>query len=361
MKTAVLGAGAMGGIVAIGLHRGGHDVLIIDPWKPHVEAIRTTGFQMTGYYAGQPVEWCGPIPAIHTDELDRLKDELDVVFLAVKGYNTRWCVELIRPFLAADGMVVSVQNGINEPVIAEIVGPERTIGCETLMGGQTWEPGHIHRTQGGTSSEMDYMTGEYNGGVTARVDQLAQMLRETVGTCGVSDHIMDEVWTKFVVNCGGNLLGAVTSWDTRETVLNHTVRLRWALQAEAINVGEHLGVRFGSFGGSIGVVLNAEDIRQAAMGMRPDLEQQVVEQAKNSVIVTRASTLHDALRGTPMEVEQLNGYVVRRAEDLEIRVPYNRAMVRVARLVDEHKLSPYPSNLALFQGYVQEELAAANQ
>ena len=95
MKIAVLGAGAMGGIVAIGLHRGGYDVTIIDPWKPHVDAVRTTGFQMTGFYAQQPVEWRGVIPALHTDELDQLHDKLDVVFVSVKGYNTRRCVELI--------------------------------------------------------------------------------------------------------------------------------------------------------------------------------------------------------------------------------------------------------------------------
>jgi hypothetical protein len=62
-----------------------------------------------------------------------------------------------------------------------------------------------------------------------------------------------------------------------------------------------------------------------------------------------------------MEVEQLNGYVVRQAEEMEIPVPYNRALVRVARLVNEHTLRPYPSNLALFRAYIEEELAAAYQ
>ena len=361
MKIGVLGAGLIGGIVAIGLHRGGYDVLVIDPWKPHVEAIRTTGFKLTGYYAGEPVEWCGVLPAIHVDELDQFRSKLDLVLLAVKGYNTRWCVERIEPFLTEDGLLVSVQNGINEPTIAEVVGPERTIGCETMMGGQTWEPGHIHRTQGGTPGVMDYMIGEYTGGITTRVEQLAQMLRDHVGTCGVSDHIMDEVWTKFVVNCGGNLLAAITSWDTRELSLNHTARLRWALQNEAIKVCEQTGIKVGNVGGSVGVILTAEDIKQAAQGLRPDLEEEVVERAKSSVIVTRPSSMHDALRGTPIEVEELNGHVLRLAEELEMPVPYNRALVRVARLVNEHKLRPYPSNLALFQEYIQEELAAAGQ
>ena len=361
MKIAVLGVGAMGGIVAIGLHRGGQNPLIIDPWKPHAEAIRTTDFQLTGYYAREKSEWKGVIPALHTDELDQLTDKLDLVFLSVKGYNTRWCAERIEPFLSEDAMVVSVQNGINEPTIAEVVGPQRTIGCETLMGGQTWEPGHIHRTQGGTPGVMDYMIGEYQGGITPRVKELAQLMRDNVGTCGVSEHVMDEVWTKFVVNCGGNLLAAITSWDSREMSLNGTARIRWALQSEAIAVGEQLGVKFGSFAGSVGVVLTPEDIKQAAQGQRPDLEQQVLETAKNMLVVTRPSTLHDALRGTPMEVEQLNGYVVKQAADLEVPVPYSKALVRVASLVDEHKLRPYPSNLALFEEYLQEELAAAHQ
>ena len=139
----------MGGIVAIGLHRGGNDVTIIDPWRPHVEAIRTVGLLMTEGYTGARTEWRGVIPALHTDELDQVEGKLDIVVLSVKGYNTRKYAELIRPYLADDAMVVSVQNGINEPIIAEVVGPERTIGCETLMAAQTWEPGtFIARTAG---------------------------------------------------------------------------------------------------------------------------------------------------------------------------------------------------------------------
>lgn len=76
------------------------------------------------------------------------------------------------------------------------------------------------------------------------------------------------------------------------------------------------------------------------------------------ISVTRPSTLQDALRGTPMEVDEINGFVVRQGKDLEILVPHNRALVRVATLVNEHKLRPYPSNLALFREYIHEETEA---
>ena len=168
MKIAVLGAGAMGGIVAIGLHRGGYDVTIIDPWKPHVDAVRTTGFQMTGFYAQQPVEWRGVIPALHTDELDQLHDKLDVVFVSVKGYNTRRCVELIRPFLAEDGMVVSVQNGINEPYHRRGRRPrthhrlrDHDVRARCGSPGHPSHPGRKTRSYG-------LHTGEYAGGLPDR-------------------------------------------------------------------------------------------------------------------------------------------------------------------------------------------------
>ena len=97
--------------------------------------------------------------------------------------------------------------------------------------------------------------------MSSGVEELAQVLRQGVGTCEASPHVMNEVWTNLVVNCGGNLLASITSWDTRELSLNHTARLRWSLQSEAVAVGEHTRrhLRVGS-GGSIGVILTAEDI-----------------------------------------------------------------------------------------------------
>ena len=349
MKIAVLGCGAMGGIVAIGLHRAGYQPLLIDTWRPHVEAIRTTGFLQTGDYGGNDVRWQGVIPAIHTDELDSIKMQFDAVFLSVKGFDTAWATNLIKPFLAPDGMVISVQNGINEPTIAEIVGPERTIGCETYMGGQTWEPGHIHRTLGGRSpGVMDYIIGEYQNKITQRVESLAQIIRDSIGTVGVSASIMDAVWTKFTANCGANLLAAITSWDGRELVLNGCSRYRWGLQAEVIELAQALGYE-------IETQISVDDLKLAASGLLPDLESAAIEQAKVLDVVTRSSTLHDALRGTPMEVDQLNGYVVKQALEIELPVPYNSALVDVATLVNQHTLRPHPGNLGLFVERLAEQ------
>ena len=154
------------------------------------------------------------------------------------------------------------------------------------------------------------------------------MIRDGVGTCGVSDHVMDDVLAKFVVNCGGPpggnyLVGyagaGVESYRSPEM----------GPAGRGGHVGEHLGIRFG-IGGSVGVILTPEDIRQASQGKR-QMEEEVLEQAKRSRHAT--STLQDALRRTPDGVRsQLNGYGVQRAHHWNSG-PVQRGE-RVAQLVN---------------------------
>ena len=74
---------------------------------------------------------------------DDLPESLGAVLLAVKAHHTRTALAMIAPRLADDGFVVSLQNGINEPVIAEAVGAERTVGAFVNFGADYIRPGRI--------------------------------------------------------------------------------------------------------------------------------------------------------------------------------------------------------------------------
>ena len=75
------------------------------------------------------------------------KAPVDFAFTAVKSYDTAWAAELARGYLAPDGFVLSLQNGINEPSIARIVDPERTLGCiASMIGLALRNPGRVERT-----------------------------------------------------------------------------------------------------------------------------------------------------------------------------------------------------------------------
>lgn len=132
----IWGAGAIGGTLGAYLARAGEDVLLVDIVEPHVEAMNRDGLLIEG-----PVETFRQ--SVKAVTPDRVQGKFRRVILAVKAHHTRDAVRALKPFLAADGTVLSAQNGLNEIVIAEEVGSNQTIGCFVNFGADWLEPGRI--------------------------------------------------------------------------------------------------------------------------------------------------------------------------------------------------------------------------
>src|SRR3954471_1631701 len=157
----VVGAGAIGGTVGARLLRDGHDVLLCDADADHVAAINARGIALEG-----PLEsFTVPARAIAPDALP---DGLGAVLLAVKHQHTRTAMERIAPRLAPDGFVVSLQNGLNAPLLSAAIGRHRTVCAFVNFGADYLEPGRIHYAGRGT-----FMLGEPDGSASARVAALA--------------------------------------------------------------------------------------------------------------------------------------------------------------------------------------------
>ena len=162
MEYVVVGAGAIGGTVGARLARDGHDVLFCDADLEHVAAINESGLTLEG-----PVEQLQvPARAVPPEELP---DGLDRVLLAVKAHHTATAMASVGPRLADDGFVVSLQNGLNEPVIAEEVGERRVVGAFVNFGADYLGPGRIFLRGRGT-----FRIGELDGRPSDRVDALVR-------------------------------------------------------------------------------------------------------------------------------------------------------------------------------------------
>jgi 2-dehydropantoate 2-reductase len=176
----VVGAGAIGGTVGARLALAGHSVLFCDADEEHVAAINEHGLRIEG-----PVEELeARTPAVVPDELP---GELGAVLLAVKSQHTQDALRAIAPRLAPDGFVVSLQNGINEPVVASIVGEERTVGAFVNFGADWVAPGRIFL--GGRGA---LYVGELDG---RRSDRLERLLRELPDAKETSN-ILGFLWGK---------------------------------------------------------------------------------------------------------------------------------------------------------------------
>ena len=121
-NIAIVGAGALGGHVGGYLTRQGERITFIDPWPEHVETMRRDGLTLRGQSA--PENFTVKVKAVHLTELqDQIRHEpFDNAFVSMKSYDTIWATEMIKPYLAPDGFVVSLQNSINEERIASVVG-----------------------------------------------------------------------------------------------------------------------------------------------------------------------------------------------------------------------------------------------
>ena len=175
-----MGAGAIGGTIGARLARDGHDVLLCDADPEHVAAVNERGLTIEG-----PVEqFTVRVQAVSPDEL---ADGLGAVLLAVKSQHTGAALDAIGPRLAPDGFVVSLQNGVNEPVIAAEIGQERTVGALVNFGADYLSPGRIF-----LGGEGALYVGELDGRESERVARLVRDLPDAKST----GNILGYLWAK---------------------------------------------------------------------------------------------------------------------------------------------------------------------
>ena len=138
-KIAILGAGANGASIGADLTRAGLDVVLIDQWPEHVAAMRQRGVRVE--MPESTIET--PVRAYNLCDVCTFREKFDVVLMLMKAYNSRWASWLIEPYLKPDGLLVGVQNGMTVDVIADVVGPSRTLGCVIEISSAMFDPGVV--------------------------------------------------------------------------------------------------------------------------------------------------------------------------------------------------------------------------
>jgi 2-dehydropantoate 2-reductase len=156
----IWGAGAIGGVLGGYFVHAGHRVVFVDRAADHVEAINAQGLRLEGPISEFTVQAQAYTP-------DQLRGKFETVLLCVKAHHTPEAVRALEPHLAADGFVVSAQNGLNELEIAKVIGETRTIGCFVNFGADYLEPGLIHHAGRGA-----VVIGELDGAITPRLKTL---------------------------------------------------------------------------------------------------------------------------------------------------------------------------------------------
>ncbi|HXF63477.1 MAG TPA: 2-dehydropantoate 2-reductase, partial [Caldilineaceae bacterium] len=230
MRVLIWGAGAIGGVIGAYLARAGHDVTFVDRVAEHVEAIRTRGLRITG-----PIdEFSVKAPACTPEAVSGV---WQTIVLAVKAQDTEAATQALAPHLAADGCVISAQNGLNELTIARIVGPERTIGAFVNFGADYHEPGVI--LYGGRGAVV---LGEMDGAMTPRLAELHKLFQDFEPDAIQTDNIWGYLWGK--MGYGAQLfITALTNESIADALAMRDYRgLYIAIAQEVMRIAQAKGI-----------------------------------------------------------------------------------------------------------------------
>lgn len=236
----IWGAGAIGGTVGAALVRARHAVVFVDIEAEHVAAIAdpSRGLQIEG-----PVDPHRIVAPAFTPET--VQGTYRRIFLCVKAHHTEAACRALLPHLAADGYVLSLQNGLCETIIERIVGRERTMGCFVNFSADWHGPGQI--MYGGRGA---LVLGELDGATTPRLTALHALLRETFEPNAITTpNIWGYLWGK--LGYGAMLFAqALGEKGIADCLARPELLPLWrALGGEAIAVARAEGVELLGFNG----------------------------------------------------------------------------------------------------------------
>ena len=247
MRIVIWGAGAIGGTLGAYLIRNGHDVLFVDVVEEHVAAINQSGLHISG-----PVEtFSVQAKAVTPEQLD---EEYQTILLCTKAQHTRQATESLVGWLAADGFVMSVQNGLNELVIQEIVGRGRTVGAFVNFGADYLGPGSIFF--GGRGAVV---IGELDGSITERLRQIEALFLHFDEHTRITDDLWGYLWGKEAY--GAMLfITALTHEPIADALADENYRPLYIKAAqEILHLADKIGVRPRAFNGFEPAAFLADD------------------------------------------------------------------------------------------------------
>jgi 2-dehydropantoate 2-reductase len=302
LTIGIVGAGAMGSLFGGRLAQAGHQVLLYDIDREHVQAIRKGGLIIEDLASGR-TDTAHPAATIDPEELKGV--QFLVIF--VKSAATEAVARQFSVITGERTIAVTVQNGLgNEGILKKHFGPERTAAGVTSQGATFLAAGRIRHAGRGPTHLC--MSDRNNEKLRLFVGALNQAGLDT----GLEENIDDLIWSKLIINVGINALTALTGLaNGRLLDFPDTRSLMSDLVAEAVRVAEKKGVHL----------------------TYPDPLQKV-HQVAEMTGGNRSSMLQDFDRKRRSEIGVINGAIVLEAEALGLDVPVNRAVTRLVRVLD---------------------------
>ena len=307
MRTILVGAGQVGGIIGGKLVRAGHDIILCDTDRKQVEAIRSGGLRVDlpndTFTVNPQILFPSEVPG-----------KFDRVMIAVRSEGTKAVLDAMANHMNEDAVVVSLQNGMNLPLVADRIGADRAIGAVVRMRSIKIAPGHVRTYQNG------YLyIGHIHGRRTPRLEALHALLDPVMPT-NIADNMYGMMWSKLTF----------TSMRMLSWIADAKMPAIWESEAnrrlfadfitEIVKVGEAAGARLEK--------LAEYDPNDFHPRRSPAQRMAIVEEMARTW-KDEKETGGGLKRGEKTEVDGIIGAVIREGERLGLATPLCQATLRL--------------------------------
>ena len=293
MKIAVMGAGAVGCYYGAMLARAGHSVILIGR-SAVVDAIRRDGLLL------ESSEFSGRV-VVQADTSPAAVKGAELVLFCVKSADTESAGAAIASHLSPQASVLSFQNGVDNAARFSAVLGRHVIPVVVYVAVETAGPGHVRH----------HGRGDLVIGPSVSSAAIALLLTAAGVPTEVSARVLDALWSKLIINCAYNALSAISQLPYGELVrAPHVLETMRNVFNECVAVAKADGITL------------PDDLWQSLMDISVNMAGQ------------RSSTAQDLARGRRSEIDHLNGYVLRRGQELGLSAPANLALLCSVKLME---------------------------
>ena len=334
-RLAIVGTGAIGSVIGGYLSRAGRDITLIDTWAEHVDTMNAEGLHVTA----ENGEFSTSVNAMHLGDVNSVVDPFDAIFLAVKSYDTVWATHFAMRYLKPTGIIISAQNGINDEVIAPIIGYSREIACVITLGAGLYEPAKAIHT--GDPHKLSFTLGELNGLPTDRVQRTCRSYERHRPHEGQPQYLGRALGKARRQQHGQSLSPRPQGWARRRSGARPaSMTCPINIAAEVVTVAQSLGIQVEPISG-----IPADDYLPTdnAEAME-DLKSRLAEGASN-LGAGRPSMLQDVMKGRKTEIDYLNGFVASRGDIVGVDTPFCDGIVDIVRRVERGEMPYEESNI----------------
>ncbi|MCL2215656.1 MAG: ketopantoate reductase family protein [Defluviitaleaceae bacterium] len=334
-RVAILGAGSLGTIMAARVSQNGGSCILIDTNKEHVDTLNRDGATVTGFLDMKNV----PVKAITPDQMEGI---YDLVIVLTKQLANKVALTNLVKYLDKKSVVCTLQNGVPEESVAEIVGRERT--CGGAVGwGATWVAPGISQL----NTKPEFVIVEIGNLDNVVDDNLkrAEAFLKMAGGVTINTNLSGFRWAKLLMNSALSGMSAATASTFGEVVDDDkAVACAAHVANELIQVATAKGITLEN-------IIPGKDFKDLSFDDLAGRDRAIafLREVYEVHRPSKASMLQDMEKRIPCEIDYINGVVCEGGKQVGIPTPFNDTIVAIVKEF-EAKAAPHPSmaNLSRF-------------